>query len=104
MNGRKIIVFAILKPECVNAIAGPVSDNLQPHNPPQAIQASDATPENADVPSDDSDMLIVAQGMAPEQPAETDKSNQSSSQGHVIRMNYQDLFRQLRNQGPNTQT
>lgn len=60
---------------------------------------------NADsAQADDSDMLICETDKTVKPPAEKPVTGQATSTGQVIRMNYEDLFKQLRNNNPNNQT
>lgn len=80
----------------------------QAHDPLQPPMESDETLESEPVSAeqlsaeDDSDMLILDQLPEPAaRPEPVNESRPKPSQGQVIRMNYQDLFQQLRNQSPN---
>ena len=54
--------------------------------------------------ADDSDMLICDTEQKAKAPEEKPVTGQPPSTGQVIRMNYEDLFQQLRNNNPNNQT
>ena len=101
--------------ELPNVAGGHVATELsQPES--SAASPSRGTPESpvAELPVDDSDMLIAA----PVQPSIIEPTAQTNSpsdpiaeqkpeappQGQVIRMNYQELFQQLRSQTPGSET
>ena len=73
---------------------------------PEPVASTDSVqaPEDAGPTEDDSDMLIVDHAAAPTVNPEPDEEAGASSTGQVIRMNYKDLFQQLRSQDPNSQT